>query len=122
MLDPLSPLPPFFLLQAGPDRADMVELGARALAAEPKLAAAVFWEARPELLAAARARLGWPASPGPSTESAAGARGDQSIVFLTLGLDREAAVSFSLFAFRRDPWPVDLAPVGLRLNRLTTTF
>lgn len=122
VLDPLSPLPPFFLLQAGPDRADVVELGARALAAEPRLAAAVFWEARPELLAAVRARLGWPASPGPSTESAASARDDQSTVFLTLGIDRAAAVSFTLFAFRRDPWPVDLVRVRLRMDRLTMTY
>lgn len=113
-LDPLAPLPPFFWLQARPEGPDAVDLGAAALRAEPRLDAAVFWESHPELWRAVRSRLGW----ATSAEEGAVPSGTGPAITLVLGMDRESAVSLSLFAFRRAPWPADVVSVELRQRRL----
>ena len=91
--------------------------GARALAADPRLGAAVWWQDRPELWTEALEVI---ASGAPETAvalaSAAAAvpnRNSGGTVLLGLGMDRDRTVSFSLFAFRRRPWPASLAPVRL---------
>ncbi len=114
-LDPLSPLAAYHVMRAQPDHPEAPDWGARALRAEPRLAAASFWAHHHQL----RHKVIEQLTPGSTArrrlESVGGkAAGDsQSGVSLALTLDTEAAVSFSLYAFRRSPWPAALAPVEL---------
>jgi hypothetical protein len=88
--------------------------------AEPRLAAALFWGHRPELLRrASRLVEAWPAvDPGWRHEMARIATGlptaSGAVSWLSLEMDREAALSVSLHVFRRLPWPASLAPVAVR--------
>lgn len=116
-LDPLGALAPISLLEAGSPLHDPVALGARSLAAEPRLAAATLWRDRPELLGRAVLTLaatqgideGWRAElvarVGGVDSSAPPVRVDE----LALSFDRTPADSVSLHAFRRTPWPARLA-------------
>lgn len=121
-LDPLSPLPAFHLLRARPFSRDAVDLGRFATTTEPRLVAAVFWERYPEIWArvaegaAGEALTGDSAPPRPGASSPGNAIGPT--VLLALTMDARPALSFSLFAFRRSPWPADVAPVELRSERL----
>ncbi len=112
-LDPLSPLNAFFLLRARPTRPDAVELGAEAVAGDPRLGAAVFWERHPALYSRVLERLGQPP---------VGTRSEGPTALLVQSLDYRPALSFSLFAFRRSPWPADIAPVEVRVERLPAGF
>ena len=49
-LDPFNPFPPFYGVVAAPESAEAPRFGAHALLAEPRLAAAIFWESHPGLL------------------------------------------------------------------------
>jgi len=105
-LDPLSPLAAFHLLASDPERADAVDLGVFAVRAEPRLAAAVFWCHHLDLAQAVSERMGSPIPNGQAVPSTVP-------TVLTLTMDRVPAASFSLYAFRRSPWPAGLAPVPL---------
>jgi hypothetical protein len=60
-LDPLDPFPPFYAMLVKPGDADAPALGAQALLAEPRFAAAVFWRRHPDLLARSLAAVrAWP--------------------------------------------------------------
>jgi hypothetical protein len=116
-LDPLGPLAPFHLLVVKPGSAEAPELGARALLAEPRLAAATFWDAHPELLAAAVAQaqqwpgveIGWRAAVAEAVAGLPAPGGPRT----TLGwrVDEAFATSFSAHLFHRLPRPATLAPV-----------
>ena len=94
--------------------------GAQALLNEPRLAAAVFWERHPELLAQSLTLVrGWPgvdagwkeallaAVPPPEGRS-----GPARKVELTI--DTEQQETLSLTAFRRRPWPTPWGLVDVR--------
>jgi hypothetical protein len=99
-LDPLAPLPAFHLLRARPEREDAVELGVSAVRGDRRLARAVFWDQHPRLRATVLANLKIEVpDPGGST------------ALLVQSMDTRPAIAFSLFAFRRSMWPVDIAAV-----------
>ncbi|MGB5999168.1 MAG: O-antigen ligase family protein, partial [Thermoanaerobaculia bacterium] len=123
-LDRLSGLAAFHLMRAKAERPEAVALGAHALLTEPRLAAAVYWEEHPELwdavieeIHARTARIGPRLEPLVRVRPLPPESGDP-VVLLALTLDEVPAVSFSLYAFRRSPWPTALAGVALRSSRL----
>lgn len=133
-LDPLSALAPFELMRlerdAGASATDprVAERAARAILAEPLLLAAVAFEGDPDLRAEVRRGIQtWPGLPpgwfGSFEELwlgldwSNGAEGAPRDV-LSIDADGRAAVSFSLFAFRRPPWPLSIGAVQLRSHRL----
>ena len=133
-LDPLSALAPFELMrlerEAGASATDprVAERAARAILAEPLLLAAVAFEGDPDLRAEVHRRIRtWPGLPSGWSESfeelwlgldwSNGAEGPPRDV-LSIDADGRAAVSFSLFAFRRPPWPLSIGAVPLRGHRL----
>ncbi|HEV8240696.1 MAG TPA: O-antigen ligase family protein [Thermoanaerobaculia bacterium] len=120
--DPLAGTAPFLLAFAQPDSPRAPALAARAILADPALLAAVDFEARPELLAAAlgevarwdgvdaglrKAILDVAARLPSPRQGAIGRRG--------IAMDDEATTAVSLIAFRRLPWPQTLGFVGVRL-------
>ncbi len=120
-LDPLSGVPPFlaFVASGGED----LDCAARALAAEPRLAAATFWRRVPAARERALARLAtWPGlPPGYGAELARRLEpvpepADDE-VDLAVQMDVTPALAVSLHQFRRSPWVVDVARV--RLERRT---
>ncbi len=119
-LDPLSPFAPFFLAAAAPGSAAAPALAARALLAEPRLAAATFWTGREALLARAVALVA--ASPGVDpgwrrsfVEAVAHLPADDGArAWLAFAVDEEPALSLSLNAFRRRPWPARWPLVEVR--------
>jgi hypothetical protein len=99
-------------------------LGARALLAEPRLAAATFWEDQPGLLARSVEEVrrwpgvdaGWKETflsslPGPS-----GRRGETAR--LQLEIDTTPDLALSLHTFRRRPFPAQWPLVQLRMGPL----
>jgi O-antigen ligase len=126
-LDPFDPFPPFYLLVARPEAAGAGLHGAHALLADPRLAAAVFWEGRQELFERALAEVrrwpgidaGWKEALLAAMPPAAARRGRGAR--LDLVLDASAAQSLSLSVFRRLPWPAEWPLIELRgevLSRL----
>jgi O-antigen ligase len=118
-LDSLSPFPPWFGMLTDPAGPRAARRGAHALLAEPRLAAALFWERHPGLLAETLGEVqAWPgidpvwtralldAVPGPAES-----RGERQ--WLELTLDTDPSSSVSLFAFRRRPWPAQWPVVPL---------
>lgn len=122
-LQPLGPFAPFALVRVGAPLGDPAALTARALASEPRLAAATLWQARPELLergleilgATPGIEAGWRQAvvarvrSGRTAEGAAGEVGELATV-----LDAHAAGSVSLYLFRRLPWRAELLRVPVR--------
>lgn len=112
-LDPLSGFAPFQLFELSGD----LDCAARALAAEPRLAAATLWRDLPELRAAALDRLEvWPGlDAGWRRDVVAAARaappGGGGEVDLAAQMDLTPALAVSLHQFRRTPWPADLARI-----------
>ena len=105
-LDPLSPLTAFHRMTVTFDLATATKLGFDAVTGEPRLAGAVWWFENPDLARSVSQLTHFPIpSPKGSLES-------QPMV-LSLSFDNRPARSFSLFAFRRAPWPGWLAPVDL---------
>ncbi len=109
-LDPFNPFPPFYGLLADRVGPEAPSRGAQALLNEPRLAAAVFWESHPDLLAKALTIVrGWPevndgwkqallaAMPPP------GAR-EGRIGSLALTIDAKQEEALALSAFHRRPW------------------
>ena len=118
-LDPLSGAAPFleFVASAGTD----FDCGARALLAEPRLAAAIYWRAYPFAREVAVERVEtWPGVNagwrGEFAEQARGAepeldRSDE--VDLAIEIDAQPALAAALHLFRRSPLPGDVARVRL---------
>jgi hypothetical protein len=123
---PLSGLPAFRALDLEADEERAVELAARALAADPTLAAAPRWRTHPEQRRRAVERLqGWEGidagwrlalslqvagfpeggSPGP-------------LETVDLRLDGGLGMTFSELVFRRSPWPADYDRVELERDLL----
>lgn len=133
-LDPLSALAPFELMRlereagaAATDRRVAVR-AARAILAEPLLLAAAVFEGDPDLRAALhRGIQSWPGLPPGwlaafeelwfGLDWSNGHEGPPRDV-LSVDADGRPAVSFSLFAFRRQPWPLSIGAVPLRSHRL----
>lgn len=119
-LDPLSPFAPFFLAAAAPGSSAAPALAARALLAEPRLAAATFWTGREALLAravalaAAQAGVdpGWRRSLAEQVAHLPADKGERA--WLAFAVDGEPALSLSLNAFRRRPWPARWPLVEVR--------
>lgn len=123
-LAPLGALAPFSLLEAGSPLHDPAALGARALAAEPRLAAAGFFTDRPELLERSVRTLsetpgidlGWRADLVGRVQSLAERRAPAAagrIDELALVFDRTPAESVALHTFRRTPWPARIGLIPL---------
>jgi O-Antigen ligase len=120
-LDPLAPFPPFYLMASAPEAAPAPRLGARALLAEPRLAAATFWEGRELLFRGALEEVrrwpgvdaGWKLAllrVAPPPESRRG-----PAVRLGLAIDLAGFTqATSLHLFRRLPWPTLWPLVALR--------
>ncbi len=112
-LDPLSGFAPFQLFELSGN----LDCAARALAAEPRLAAATLWRDLPELRAVALDRLAvWPGlDAGWRRDVVAAARaappGGGGEVDLAAQMDLTPALAVSLHQFRRRPWPADLARI-----------
>ena len=133
-LDPLSALAPFELMRLereGGVAASQPRISvraARAIVAEPLLLAALAFEGDPDLRAELhREILAWPGLPPGwlaafeelwfGMDWSNGQQGPPRDV-LHVDADGRAAVSFSLFAFRRPPWPFSIGAVPLRSHRL----
>ncbi len=123
-LDPLSGFAAFQLATLDADASDAADCRARALLAEPRLAAATAWRGREILLREALARLEhWPgidagwrvemiqqaAGAAPQPLAAGTPAGDE--VELAAQIDTTPALAVSLHLFRRTPWPADVARI-----------
>ena len=118
-LDPLDPFPPYYGMLANPADPDAPALGAQALLNEPRLAAAVFWERHPELLAQSLTLVrAWPGVDAGWKEAllAAVPSGGRSgpIKKVELTIDTEQEETLSLTAFRRRPWGIPWGLVDVR--------
>ncbi|MDE2923634.1 MAG: O-antigen ligase family protein [Acidobacteriota bacterium] len=133
-LDPLSALAPFELMrverEAGMAATDprVAVRAARAILAEPLLLAAAAFEGDPDLRAELHRQIqSWPGLPPGwlaafeelwfGLDWSNGHEGPPRDV-LSVDADGRPAVSFSLFAFRRQPWPLSIGAVPLRSHRL----
>lgn len=121
-LDPLGALPPFRLAQIGSPVHDPLAVAARSLAADPRLAAAVWWRGREGLLERTVDTLatsrgldeGWRAALVERADDPSGtAAGVDATGELALVFDAAAVDSVSLHLFRRRPWGARLAGVGV---------
>lgn len=121
-LDPLGGVAPWILFRASGETD--LDCAARALALEPRLAAATVWAELPstrrrEVLSLLEA---WPGLPPDFAReldrrlSASVLRGDR--VDLVVELDGTPAVSPSVHLFRRSPWRTELVRVRLDRNAL----
>lgn len=123
-LDPFNPFPPFYLMILKPREEGASRHGAHALLAEPRLAAATFWEAHPGLLDRTDDVLRrWPeVDPGWKEEllrrfpSHSERRGPTAR--LGLEIDTEPPLALSLHTFRRPPLAVEWPLVQVRLAPL----
>ncbi len=133
-LDPLSALAPFELMllerQRGTPASDapVAARAARAIIAEPLLLAASAFEGDPDLRSDLYRRIvDWPGLPPGwlaafeelwfALDWSNGGQGPARDV-LSVEADGQPALSFSLFAFRRPPWPLSIGAVPLRSHRL----
>ena len=133
-LDPLSALAPFELMlllrEGGAAATDprVAVRASRAILAEPLLLAAAAFEGDPDLRAELhRGIKSWPGLPPGwlaafeelwfGLDWSNGQEGPPRDV-LSVDADGRPAVSFSLFAFRRQPWPLSIGAVPLRSHRL----
>ena len=120
-LDPLDPLPPFYETVLEPAGKDAPAFAAHALLAEPRFAAALFWERHPLLFEQARGAVrAWPEVDAGWKEAflsrvpspPAGRQGPVFRVELRIDMEREA--TWSLPVFRRVPWPARWGLVEIR--------
>ncbi len=125
-LSPLGAVAPYRLSFEEASGDDLrVQWTARALLAEPLLSAAVAWRDRGSVLGAAVDRLarvdgvdpGWHAW---LARALAERRGGEEGATRQLALAMDAAVetSVSVYAFRRRPWPIDLARIEISASVL----
>jgi hypothetical protein len=117
-LDPFNPFPPFYQMMLNP----APRQGAHALFAEPRLAAATFWEAHPGLLDRSMLALRkWPeVNPGwkESLMAALPTERQGPTARIGLEIDADPALSLSLHTFRRRPFPVEWPLVQVRIKAL----
>ncbi len=121
-LSPLGVIAPYRLtLEEVSETHARVQWTARALLAEPLVAAAVAWRDRGAVLRAAVGELGRLESLDPGWRAwlegvvdvrDGRGRGGATRV-LALAMDGDPATSVSLYAFRRRPWPIDLARIEI---------
>jgi hypothetical protein len=120
-LDPFAPFPPFYLAAMEPQGASAPRLAARALLAEPRLAAATFWEGREALFRLALEEVrrwpgvdaGWKLAllrAAPLPEARRGASQRLGLIIDGGGFNQ----STSLHLFRRLPWPTLWPLVAVR--------
>jgi len=114
-LDPLSPLPPFLMALSQPEHPEAAQWAAQAIRLEPKLSQTSPFLESPDL----RRR---------TIEALRASRSDDSLIAhmesddsggppaaaLGLSMDRTPAVAFSLYGFRRRPWPATLVRLPFR--------
>jgi hypothetical protein len=126
-LDPLNPFPPFYRMTLEPGAAEAPVRGAHTLMAEPRLAAATFWETRPELLARTVEEvrrwpgvdMGWKEAFVSSLPTSAERRGlPEDTAWMELEIDTVPALALSLHTFRRRPFPAQWPLVQLRMAPL----
>ncbi len=127
-LSPLGVIAPYRLTfeERGADA--RVQWTARALLAEPLVAAAVAWRDRGPVLRAAADEIGrldavdpgWHAWLEQVVDARNGGGHDGLSRVLALTMDGDPATSLSLYAFRRRPWPVDLARIEIDSRLLAT--
>jgi O-antigen ligase len=123
-LDPFNPFPPFYLMTLEPEAEGASRRGAHALLADPRMAAATFWESHPGLLDRTDNSLRrWPeVDPGWKEElvrrfpSPSERRGPMAR--LGLEIDTDPPLALSLHTFRRRPFPVEWPLVQVRLAAL----
>lgn len=121
-LDPLNPFPPFYRMMTLAPEAPLQ--GARALLADPRLAAATFWEERPDLFARSVEEVrrwpgvdaGWKETFLASLPTAAERSGETAR--LQLEIDTTPDLALSLHTFRRRPFPVQWPLAQLRIKPL----
>jgi hypothetical protein len=117
-LDPFNPFPPFYGVLADPAGPEAPSRGAQALLNEPRLAAAVFWEGHPDLLAKSLTIVrGWPevdAGWKQALLSAARPGISGPTLRLVVTIDTEDREILSIGAFHRSPWPVQWGLVQVR--------
>lgn len=119
-LDPFNPFPPFYRMAGEENPRD----GAHALLAEPRLAAATFWERHPELFQQTVAELKtWPKVDAGWKEGLLAAlplpldrQGETGR--LSLEIDTVPDLALSLHTFRRRPFPVQWPLIEVRLPPL----
>ena len=119
-LSPLGVVAPYRLTFEDESDDLRAQWTARALLAEPLLLAAVAWRDREPLLRAAVDRLGrldgvdagWHAWLERTLDRRPGLDGGPVRV-LSLAMDSGAVTSVSVYAFRRRPWPIDLARIEI---------
>jgi O-antigen ligase len=123
-LDPLNPLPSFYLMLDEPGGAEAPAYGAHALLAQPRLAAATFWQRHPDLLGRTLEAVrvwpgvddGWKQSLFAAMPAPAG--NPQPIDWLALDVDTQGEETLSLPVFRRRPWPASWRLVQVRAEAL----
>lgn len=122
-LDPLDAAAPYLLVAAQPASPALPVRGARALLAEPRLAAATVWEGREDLLTDLVERASrWPGIDAGWRRTfrrrievwRTDVPGD--LDELVLGADGAGNESFSLAAFRRLPRPFEIAALEVRVE------
>lgn len=114
-LDPLSPLPPFLMAVSQPDHPEAGLWAAQALRLEPRLSQTSILLERNDLQRRAIEALrasGFNTDPIVRLES--DRRSGVPGAALGLSVDRTPALAFSLYAFRRRPWPATLVRLPLR--------
>jgi O-antigen ligase len=113
-LDPLNPISPFYQMLNKPGGPEAAAYGAHALLAEPRLAAAIFWQRHPPLLGRTlKAIETWPgvdagwkqAVIAAVAATAAPGLKPAPVESLPLALDTAEAETLSLPVFRRRQWP-----------------
>jgi hypothetical protein len=113
-LDPFNPIPPFYQMLNKPGGAEAAANGAHALLAEPRLAAAIFWQRHPPLLGRTLKEVeAWPGVDAGWKQAliAATARelppgsSPEPVDWLPLVIDTAEAETISLPVFRRRQWP-----------------
>ena len=119
-LDPLSPLPPFLMALSEPERPESAEWAARAIRAEPALSlTAPFLERIDLRLRTIDVLRAAGTEEGLIDLMESGVGESPPAAFLGLSLDRSPAQAFSLYGFRRRPWPA--TPVRLPFRHQETS-
>jgi hypothetical protein len=124
-LDPFAPYPPFYLATTAPEGPAAPRLAARAMLAEPRLAAATSWEGREALFRRALEEVrrwpgvdaGWKLAllrVAPSPQARRGATRRLGLVVDGAGFNQ----SWSLHLFHRRPWPTLWPLVSVREDLL----
>jgi len=132
-LDPFNPIPPFYQMLNKPGGTEAAAYGAHALLAEPRLAAAIFWQRHPPLLGRTLKEIevwpgvdaGWKQSMIAAASTVGGIAGvpppgskPESVDWLPLVIDTAEAETISLPVFRRRQWPARWRLVQVRSEAL----